>query len=226
MIFISNKYTRIYYNIVNNAKLQVRSKDMYLEKHHIIPTALGGPDLDENLIKLTAREHFICHWLLTKMTDGKGKSSMIYALSMMRCINRHQQRYNTKITSRVYESLKGKRVVSEETKSKMKISNRKGYGRVQSIEERRRRAISRTGLTQTEETKKKIGDKHRGKIVSEETRQKLREKRAMQITTEETRQKMSNSRKGKVRSEETKQKMKEARKTRKQWMYYQSVNIL
>lgn len=215
MIFIANKYTRIYYSIVNNAKLQTRSKDVYLEKHHIIPISLGGENSADNLVKLTAREHFICHWLLTKMTEGKRKSSMIYALSMMRCTNKYQQRYNTKITSRVYENLKGNRIVSEETKAKMKISNRKGYGRVQSIEERTKRAISRTGSTQTDETKKKIGDKHRGKLVSKETKEKLREVRKLQVTSDETRKKMSESRKGKVHSEETKQLMKDTWKKRK-----------
>ena len=48
MIFIANKYTRIYYSIVNNAKLQTRSKDVYLEKHHIIPSALGGTNEKDN----------------------------------------------------------------------------------------------------------------------------------------------------------------------------------
>jgi hypothetical protein len=176
---------------VNNAKLRILSKDNYVEKHHIVPLSLGGEDITENIIKLTAREHFICHWLLIKMTEGKGKSSMVYALSMMRCSNKYQERYETKITSRVYEWLKGQRVVSEETKSKMKISNRKGYGRIQSIEERRKRADSRTGSKQTEETKKKIGESNKGKIVTEETRQKLREARKLQVTSEETRKRMS-----------------------------------
>lgn len=39
----------------------------YYEKHHIIPKCLNGPDTNENLTKLTAREHYIAHWLLCKI---------------------------------------------------------------------------------------------------------------------------------------------------------------
>ena len=64
MIFIDNKYTRVYYSIIDRAK--TRSISSYTEKHHIIPRSLGGTDAKENLVPLTAREHFICHLLLTK----------------------------------------------------------------------------------------------------------------------------------------------------------------
>ena len=32
----------------------------YYEKHHIQPKSLGGSNKKENLVRLTAREHFIC----------------------------------------------------------------------------------------------------------------------------------------------------------------------
>lgn len=60
-MYLQNKYTQCYYNIVNRAK--AREQLGYVEKHHIIPKSLGGKDTADNLVKLTAREHFICHWL-------------------------------------------------------------------------------------------------------------------------------------------------------------------
>lgn len=36
----------------------------YYEKHHIIPKWMGGSDKKENLVLLTAREHYLCHYLL------------------------------------------------------------------------------------------------------------------------------------------------------------------
>ena len=39
----------------------------YTEIHHIVPKCLGGTDELTNLVKLTAREHFIAHALLAKM---------------------------------------------------------------------------------------------------------------------------------------------------------------
>ena len=82
-MFIDNKYTKFYMNIINNAQILNRKKGCgtYLEAHHIIPSSIGGNNLKGNKVLLTAREHFICHRLLTKMTTGKDKIRMLHALS-------------------------------------------------------------------------------------------------------------------------------------------------
>ena len=98
---LTNKYSKLYYKITSNAKQ--RTTDGYTELHHIIPQSMGGSNDKENLVELTAREHFICHWLLIKMTEGKDRSKMLYALNGLKAENRYQQRYHTKITARVYE---------------------------------------------------------------------------------------------------------------------------
>lgn len=59
-------YHRIY-NAIINKRLDDPLTDGYFECHHILPRSLGGNDNKENLVNLTAREHFICHLLLTKM---------------------------------------------------------------------------------------------------------------------------------------------------------------
>jgi 3'-phosphoadenosine 5'-phosphosulfate sulfotransferase (PAPS reductase)/FAD synthetase len=98
---LTNKYSKLYYKITSNAKQRIT--EGYTELHHIIPQSMGGSNDKENLVDLTAREHFICHWLLIKMTEGKDRSKMLYALNGMKAENRYQQRYHTKITARVYE---------------------------------------------------------------------------------------------------------------------------
>lgn len=99
-MFAHNKYTTLYYKIINNRKSNPFNG--YVEKHHIIPRSLGGSNKKENLVALSAREHFICHRLLVKMTTGHDKVKMSYAIrTMMNRENKHQQRY--KITSKVYE---------------------------------------------------------------------------------------------------------------------------
>jgi hypothetical protein len=107
-MYLQNKYTKWYNSIIFSA--QNRTTTGYLEKHHIIPKSLGGSNSKDNLVKLTAREHFICHWLLTKMTTGQNKTKMCMALAMMRVSHKKHQRYNTKLTSRVYESIKSQAV--------------------------------------------------------------------------------------------------------------------
>lgn len=81
MIFINNKYTTWYNSLINKAKN--RTIDGYTEKHHIIPSSLGGTNDTGNLVKLTPREHFICHLLLTKMLTGNARYKMNFALHML-----------------------------------------------------------------------------------------------------------------------------------------------
>jgi hypothetical protein len=75
-----------YYQIIDNAR--TKNYDGYSEVHHITPRALGGSDDQDNLIRLSFREHFLCHWLLIKFVrDPKDKVNMIFALSCMTGIN-------------------------------------------------------------------------------------------------------------------------------------------
>lgn len=85
MQFIDNKYNKWYYQIVNRAKSENRKKyeGVYYESHHILPKSLGGSNKKYNLVLLTAREHFVCHWLLCKMTTGQDMYKMKRALSWL-----------------------------------------------------------------------------------------------------------------------------------------------
>lgn len=87
-MFIESKYKKWYYQIIDRSNN--RCINGYTEKHHIIPKSLGGSNSKDNLAILTAREHFICHWLLTKMTLGESRAKMIYALC---CITQEKNAY-------------------------------------------------------------------------------------------------------------------------------------
>ena len=80
-MFKENKYSQIYYSIVERAKS--REKIGYTETHHILPRSMGGSNEQSNLVELTAREHYICHLLLPKITDGENRYKMIYAYTIM-----------------------------------------------------------------------------------------------------------------------------------------------
>ena len=58
--FIENKYKKWYFSIIENAKNRTYIHSKY-EKHHIIPSSLGGNNSRDNIVLLTFREHFICH---------------------------------------------------------------------------------------------------------------------------------------------------------------------
>lgn len=48
----------------------------YTERHHILPKSFGGSDDAENLIDLTADDHFFAHLLLAKAHGGKMGSAL------------------------------------------------------------------------------------------------------------------------------------------------------
>lgn len=66
-------HQKIYDQIIDRSKFRglSKKKSLEFERHHIIPKSLGGSSLKENLVDLTPREHFICHWLLAKIHGDK-----------------------------------------------------------------------------------------------------------------------------------------------------------
>lgn len=77
-----SKYQRWYDGLMHSRKLR-DTPIAYAEVHHILPRALGGGDGDYNLVRLSYREHFIAHWLLTKFLGGKDLRKMRRALWAM-----------------------------------------------------------------------------------------------------------------------------------------------
>lgn len=193
-MYLQNKYTFWYHSIINKAKCRII--EGYGENHHIIPKSLGGNNLKENIVKLTAREHFICHLLLTKMLPiGNNRNKLIHAAwAMANLENTYQDRY--KINSKTYEML-----------------------RIQYSVLIKERLTGKIGNKLSEETKRKISNSRLGKSngpMSEESKKRLSEslkgKNLGKIRTPEQRSAMSKAlkgRKGKPCSEETKQKLRD-----------------
>ena len=101
-MFIENKYKVWHDNIIANA--QSRVLDCYKEKHHILPRCLGGNNKKENLVELTAKEHFIVHMLLCKFTFGRDRHLCLVAFEGMCRLKTKNRSY--KITSRVASKLR------------------------------------------------------------------------------------------------------------------------
>lgn len=183
-----NKYEKWYNNIIKRARDRILTG--YSEKHHIVPRSLGGSDDPSNLVNLSAKEHFICHWLLVKMHTGTNRGKMINALYIMQGKSTHQKRYHTKITSRIYDKLrneysqyisnlnKGRKQPPEEKLKQIKAMT--GKKRAPFSEEWRAKLSaaskgennSRYGAIVSAETRKKIGDKIRGRKHSEEEKRR------------------------------------------------------
>lgn len=102
-IFTNKFYSKVYFSTIEKAVKRGWKKARGRERHHIIPQSLGGNNDKSNLVYLSCREHFLCHWLLVKITEGEYYHKMVYALMGMRAKNEYQDRYETIFTARVYE---------------------------------------------------------------------------------------------------------------------------
>lgn len=101
--------------------IRYKGNGTYYEKHHIIPHSLGGSDLDKNLVLLTAREHYLCHWLLVKRNemDSVDRKKMLKAWFMMVSSGNNQRpklqsmrdyaKYRNEMSSIMHESQIGKK---------------------------------------------------------------------------------------------------------------------
>lgn len=59
-----------YRTLIQTAKKRGSDKSKipyYTESHHIVPKCMGGKNTKENLVLLSAREHYVAHRLLSKM---------------------------------------------------------------------------------------------------------------------------------------------------------------
>lgn len=155
-IFLKNKYSKWYLSIIEKAVLDNRKKStqIYYEKHHIIPKSID-PEFSNlklnswNGVLLTAKEHFICHLLLTKMVTGIYRTKMVYALWHLQ--NQKNKFQGKRFTSNLYEVYKVK--MQEEL----------------SIERKGKTLEERYGVCRAAEIKESFSKrKPRGKVLQEE----------------------------------------------------------
>lgn len=122
-------YQKIYNSIIDRAKTRdIKTIVGYHEKHHIIPKSMGGTDDKSNIVLLTAREHYLSHWLLFKIHRNK---EMAAALHSMNQGNKYQKHRYVR-SSRAYQESReflsnhfsGERNPSKRPEVRKKISNK------------------------------------------------------------------------------------------------------
>ena len=211
-MFIENKYKTWHDNIIANGKNRVL--DCYKEKHHILPRCLGGKDNKENLVELTAKEHFMVHMLLCKFTVSLARRSMLYAFKAMSTMRYGKRKYKLHsrtagiLREKFYKSLKGRKD-SEETKKKKSLAfmgkNNPNYGKKFSKEHKRKLSEAKTGKKHN-----LYGKKHKPETIQKMINKKLGKKHS-----KETLLKMRNSKLGKTLSESAKLKLSKLHKGNK-----------
>lgn len=97
-------YQKIYDDICKRGQVRVLSKDIYTEKHHIIPRCLGGSDEKSNLTGLTAKEHYLVHLILARKLYPQNSKLWFALHRMIYSCNEFQERYIP--SGKIYEMLK------------------------------------------------------------------------------------------------------------------------
>jgi hypothetical protein len=165
-------YKKIYDNFMQDRlnkkpeRLTLKKKGEYFEGHHIIPKSKGGtgnsyrPKNNENIVLLTAREHFLAHWILWRIYRDR---STALSFHKMMSTNKNQNRITS---SRGYQ----------ESKEAFRITNLgnqygKGKTKIISEEQKKKQSLIMKG--------KYLGDKNPfyNKLHTEESKEKIRKSR-------------------------------------------------
>lgn len=216
-------YLRIYNELIEKRKKEILSKENcdYFEIHHIKPRSIY-PDLvddKENLVALTAKEHYFAHHLLKEIYKKQygDNSDEYWRLFNAFWLMSHAKRY-TFISAQRYEALR-KEITdfwSDENKTKeirLKMSKaKKGKpspkkGIPLSEEHKEKLRLINLGKKHSPETIEKIRQSNLGKQLSEEHKQILIQSRLGSKHTEETKERIRQKKLGFRHTEETKQKI-------------------
>ena len=199
-------YEKLYDDLMQRGKNRTKELETYYEKHHVIPRCMGGSNEADNIVHLTFREHYLAHWLLTKIYVSSSEAYKVAsAFWKMTQTSRNQQR---NLTSRQYARARkayvdnhpmGDEGLREEVSVKLKKAWADGK-----FESLRTPMITKTcacGCGETFEvkandSKRFIHPTHRRGQFTEETKQRMSEahkKRLALLTPEENAARVLNS---------------------------------
>lgn len=136
---------------------------VYYEKHHIKPRSLGGTDEEENLVLLTAREHFLAHYLLCKIYKEGPEHYKMLCSFMYSKFGSGGQHKEIK-SSRIYEKLKKEKILLSSilTKKRLKENGHHNLGFKFSEESREKLSSSQKNrwnkVSKEERSKKMAGE--------------------------------------------------------------------
>ena len=167
-IFIIMNYKKIHDNIIKRA--QKRELISYSERHHILPKCLGGDNRKINIVRLTAKEHWLIHLLLIEIYPNNNKLKL--AIRKMMISSKNQER-NYIISGNQFERL---RIMISIAHSKL-LTGRK----MKPFTDDHKKKLSlsklgkpsgRKGIEFSEEHKKNIGLSKKGKNCGDENHMK------------------------------------------------------
>lgn len=171
-------YIKLYNSIINQAKTRAHL-NIYYEKHHILPKSLfhsayarnvlgnfNNIDCIENIVRLTMKEHVVCHKILVKLFKEKDTNcyvKMLYAANFLTSRNSNEvswlkEQYSIMLSKNMTGKpgrAKNKKWSDEAKKRKSELSPQKGktyeelYGKERAEEYKKLRSENRLGKKNT-----------------------------------------------------------------------------
>lgn len=210
-------YQKVYEQLVARAKGRI--VDCYTEQHHVMPRCLGGLDDENNIVRLTGREHLLAHLLLVQIYPTNEKlfaaAWLMSSLGRLSCkqyewLKIRASKYHAERLKQQWEDIEFRKWQSEKTKKQW-----------DDPEYRKRRTEFSKQMWKDSEFRKKMSSafsqRNKKRWENPAYREKMSAKRS-----EETKKKMSiarlgskNPNWGKTCSEETRRKISETLKKRR-----------
>lgn len=154
-------YKKHYNLLIERARNRVL--DCYTERHHVMPKCMGGSNDADNLVDLTAEEHYVAHQLLVKMYPGV--RGLIYAANQMTG-NAHGHRSNNKsygwLRRKCSEVMKGD-------------TYEERYGKERATIIKRNRSKALKGKPKSKAHKKALVEAWKRRVITDEARRKMSE---------------------------------------------------
>lgn len=171
-------------------RARFRSLTGYKERHHVVPRCLGGTNAKDNMVNLTAEEHFVAHQLLVRIypNDIRLLSAAIF-MTAGPCGRVNNKMYgwmrvrfgrltslrrkgkpshpHTPESKAKFRATRLGHPVSEETRQKLRIAH---TGRQPTIEQRANMSAARLGKTIPPETRAVMSAAQKGHTVSAQQR--------------------------------------------------------
>lgn len=180
-------YHQIYNELIDRARN--RKLEGYKERHHIIPRCIHGLDTEDNIVELTAKEHYMAHRLLTEIYPNNSKIKYAY---WMMCSMETESQTRYKVSAKSYEY--AKQLIStrtSETKQKISKSLKQSYD----SGKRKKWNLGKTMPSEFGEkiskAKKGMVGTNKGILMSEDQKQKIRNTLLGHEVTQSTKNKIS-----------------------------------
>jgi hypothetical protein len=221
----SQHYINRYYTLIESFKTQKIDDFVYTENHHICPRAKDlFPEYANlkmfawNKLIVTARQHYLLHWILWKAYGGSQIKGFV---KMNNVGSSNQQRDYTRINSKIYEKLKLDNSVR--TSKQMTENN---PSKKESVKIKRREALLGKILALDAKTGEYLGrvDKNDPNVLNGTWIQKPSPCKGKKQTKEHI-EKLRVTRVGKPTSDKQKKAVAEANKRRTKEQIDYSINI-